>query len=268
MDAQSCCRACSVAPASRRSSSGTGFALALVAAMTLAACAEAPVTGRQQLMLVDEAQANQLGAEAWQQIKAEMPAAADSDLQSRVERIGSEMIAASGAQGLAWEFRVFDDPTPNAFALPGGKIGVHSGMAQIATSDAQLAAVLAHEVGHVAARHPSEQMSQSAAIQAALGAAGADEGAVGQLVQLATGIGQLSFSRSAEAEADRIGLEYMARAGYDPEAAIHLWQNMAQASEAGGRPPEFLSTHPDPQSRIVAIRKVLPEVMPVYRAHN
>jgi len=220
----------------------------------MSGCAQAPVTGREQLMLVSEEQANQLGAEAWQQIKAEKPAAESSALQDRVDSIGKKLIAASGAQGLDWEFQVFDDPTPNAFALPGGKIGVHSGMAQIAETDAQLAAVLAHEVGHVVARHPSEQMSQSAAIQTALGVAGAGEGAVGQLVQLATGVGALSFSRSAEAEADRIGLEYMARAGYDPRAAVELWQNMEQATADGGRPPEFLSTHPDPQSRIAGIR--------------
>jgi predicted Zn-dependent protease len=252
----------------RRSARGVGFAAALVAAAALAGCAEAPVTGRQQLILVDEAQANQLGAEAWQQIKAEKPAAETSALQDRVDSIGKKLIAASGERGLDWEFQVFDDPTPNAFALPGGKIGVHSGMAQIAETDAQLAAVLAHEVGHVVARHPSEQMSQSAAIQTALGVAGAGEGAVGQLVQLATGVGALSFSRSAEAEADRIGLEYMARAGYDPRAAVELWQNMEQATAADGRPPEFLSTHPDPQSRIAAIRGSLPEVMPIYRAQN
>lgn len=247
---------------------GAGLALVLAAGMTLAGCTEAPVTGRQQLILIDDAQANQLGAEAWQQIKAEKPAAKASDLQARVERIGKDMVAASGSQGLDWEFRVFEDPTPNAFALPGGKIGVHSGMTQIAVNDAQLAAVLAHEVGHVVARHPSEQMSQSAAIQTALGAAGANEGAVGQLVQMATGVGVLSFSRSAEAEADRIGLEYMARAGYDPRAAVELWQNMEKATAESGRPPEFLSTHPDPQSRITSIRNALPEVMPIYRQNN
>lgn len=251
----------------RKPGYGAALALALAAGTALAGCAEAPVTGREQLMLIDETQANQLGAEAWQQIKAEKTVAETSDLQARVERIGAEMIAASGARGLDWEFQVFEDPTPNAFALPGGKIGVHSGMAQIATNDAQLAAVLAHEVGHVVARHPSEQMSQNAAIQTALGAAGVGEGAAGQLVQLVTGVGALSFSRSAEAEADRIGLEYMARAGYDPRAAIDLWQNMAQAG-GGERPPEFLSTHPDPESRILAIREALPEVMPVYRAQK
>jgi len=247
-------------------------ALSLVgAALTaglLSACAQAPVTGREQLMLVSEEQADQLGAEAWQQIKAEQPASKDSAAQQRVQRIGEKVAAASGAKGVDWEFVLFQDDTPNAFALPGGKIGVNSGMLKIAETDDQLAAVLAHEVGHVVARHPSEQMSQSAAIQTALGASGIGNEAVGQLVQMATGVGQLSFSRSAEAEADRIGLEYMARAGYNPEEAIALWQNMAAATAQAGRPPEFLSTHPNPEHRIENIRAALPQVMPVYRANS
>jgi predicted Zn-dependent protease len=111
-------------------------------------------------------------------------------------------------------------------------------------------------------------MSQSAAIQTALGTAGLSEGAVGALVQMATGVGQLSFSRSAEAEADRIGLEYMARAGYNPEAAIGLWQNMQAATAGSGQPPEFLSTHPNPGNRIEAIQAALPEVMPIYEKNR
>lgn len=234
----------------------------------ISGCAQAPVTGREQLMLVSEEQANQLGAEAWQQIKAQTPASQDSEAQDRVQRMGERIAAASGAEGIDWEFVLFEDDTPNAFALPGGKIGVNSGMLKIAKTDDQLATVLAHEVGHVVARHPSEQMSQSAAIQTALGASGIGDEAVGQLVQMATGVGQLSFSRAAEAEADRIGLQYMARAGYNPEAAIALWQNMEAATAEAGQPPEFLSTHPNPANRIENIRAALPEVMPVYRANS
>lgn len=243
------------------------FTVPVLAATLVAGCAQAPVTGREQLMLVSEEQANQLGAEAWQQIKAEMPVSQDSAAQNRVQRMGQRIAAASGAEGIDWEFVLFEDETPNAFALPGGKIGVNSGLLKIAKTDDQLATVLAHEVGHVVARHPAEQMSQSAAIQTALSASGIGDEAVGQLVQMATGVGQLSFSRAAEAEADRIGLEYMARAGYNPEAAIALWQNMAAATAETGQPPEFLSTHPNPEHRIENIRAALPEVMPVYRAN-
>lgn len=232
------------------------------------ACAQAPVTDRQQLMLVNEQQAKQMGDEAWEQIKDEIPASKDSEAQARVRRIGEKVAAASGATGIDWQFELFEDETPNAFALPGGHIGVNTGLLKIAKTDDQLAAVLAHEVGHVVARHPSEQMSQSAAIQTALQTAGVGDEAVGQLVQMATGVGQLSFSRTAESEADRIGLQYMARAGYNPEAAIALWQNMEAATAQQGRPPEFLSTHPNPAHRIEDIKAALPKVMPVYRANS
>lgn len=245
----------------------TAAAMALAAGL-VAACAEAPVTGRQQLILIDEEQAVALGADAWQQINTEMQVASDEAARRRVQRIGREVAAASGARDIDWEFQLFEDPTPNAFALPGGKIGVNTGMLQVARTDDQLAAVLGHEVGHVVARHVSEQLSQSAAIQTALGAAGLSEGAVGQLVQLATGVGQLSFSRSAEAEADRIGLEYMAQAGYDPQAAVALWQNMEAMTAEQGRPPEFLSTHPNPENRIASIQAALPQVMPIYESNR
>jgi len=244
------------------------FAVLLLAAGALAGCAEAPVTGRNQLMLIDEEQAVALGADAWQQINSEMKVSSDETARARVQQMGQRIAAASGAEGIDWEFELFEEPTPNAFALPGGKIGVNSGMLDVAENDDQLAAVLAHEVGHVTARHVSEQLSQSAAIQTALGTAGLSEGAVGALVQVATGVGQLSFSRSAEAEADRIGLEYMARAGYDPRAAVQLWQNMQAATAGGGQPPEFLSTHPNPGNRIEAIQAALPEVMPIYEANR
>lgn len=240
----------------------------LLAAGVAAGCAQAPVTGRSQLILIEEGQANQLGAEAWQQINAEMKVSSDEAARARVQQMGQKIAAASGAEGIDWEFELFEDPTPNAFALPGGKIGVNSGLLDVAETDDQLATVLAHEVGHVVARHPSEQMSQSAAIQTALGTAGLSEGAVGALVQMATGVGQLSFSRAAEAEADRIGLEYMARAGYNPEAAIGLWQNMQAATAGSGQPPEFLSTHPNPGNRIEAIQAALPEVMPIYEKNR
>lgn len=257
-------RAAPLAPASR---APVAMSM-LLACAVVAGCTQAPVTGREQLILISEEQANELGADAWQQINSEMVPSKDAAAQRRVQEIGEAVAAASGAQGIEWEFQLFEEPTPNAFALPGGKIGVNSGMLDIAETDDQLAAVLGHEVGHVVARHPSEQLSQSAAIQTALGTAGLTEGAVGQLVQLATGVGQLSFSRSAESEADRIGLEYMATAGYNPEGAVELWQNMEAATAASGQPPEFLSTHPNPANRIGSIQAALPEVMPLYEQNR
>src|SRR5690606_6510295 len=155
-------------------------------------------TGRSQLILVDDQQAAALGEDAWQQIKAKMKVSEDAAARARIRDMGERIAAASGAKGIDWTFELFEEPTPNAFALPGGQIGVHSGLLQVAESDDQLAAVLAHEVGHVVARHVSEQLSQSAAIQAALGATGLTQGAAGALAQMVTGVGQLSFSRSAE----------------------------------------------------------------------
>src|SRR3546814_11828398 len=116
-----------------------------------------------------------------------MKVSSDKAARARVQQIGERVAAASGAEGIDWEFQLFEEPTPNAFALPGGKIGVNSGMLQVAESDDQLAAVLGHEVGHVVARHLSEQMAQSAAIQTALGTAGLGAGAVAALCQMATG---------------------------------------------------------------------------------
>jgi len=245
------------------------FAIVALTALLVVACATTP-GGRRQLLLVGGDQMSELGATAFASLVKQKPLSRDARARRRVECVSDALVAALPQpwRQQPWEVRVFADDTPNAFALPGGKIGVNSGMLKVARTDDQLAAVLAHEVGHVVARHPSEQMSQSAAIQTALGAAGVGDEAVGQLVQMATGVGQLSFSRSAEAEADRIGLEYMARAGYNPEEAITLWQNMEAATAEAGQPPEFLSTHPNPEHRIENIRAALPEVMPVYRANS
>lgn len=237
----------------------------VTAVLLVGACTQAPVTGRSQLMLVGEEQANSMGLQAWEMVRTDLKVSNDAAAQRRVDRIGNDIVAVSGANEMDWDFEVFDDPEPNAFALPGGKIGIHTGMLNAAGSDDELAAVLAHEVAHVMARHPAEQMSQSAAIQTVLAATGVTEGAVGQLVQMATGVGQLKFSRDHESEADRIGLEYMARAGYDPRASVTMWEKMIEATRDMGRPPQFLSTHPHPENRIEAIEAALPEVMPVYQ---
>lgn len=245
-----------------------GVAGALAATLLFSACTEAPVTGRSQLMLVGEQQANSMGLQAWQMIRTDMKVSQDASAQRLVKRIGTDIVAKSGAPAMDWEFLVFDNPEPNAFALPGGKIGMHSGMLNIARSEDEIAAILAHEVAHVVARHPAEQMSQDAAIQTVLAATGITEGAVGQLARMATGIGQLKFSRDHESEADRIGLEYMARAGYDPRAAVTMWERMQQAAANVGRPPQFLSTHPHSEGRIAAIEAALPQVMPIYQANR
>jgi predicted Zn-dependent protease len=236
-------------------------------ALLLAACAQAPVTGRQQLILVSEDQMDQAGAQAYRQVISKEGVSQNQDLQRRVETVGSRIARASGIANADWEFTVINDQTPNAFALPGGKVGVNVGLFKVVQNDDQLAAVLGHEIGHVGARHPAERVSQQIIEQGGLQALGVvtQSQAVVQLATAAALVGiTLPYSRTQEAEADEIGLMYMARAGYDPRQAIALWQNMERAS--GERPIEFLSTHPSPGSRIERLQALMPKALAEYRA--
>lgn len=246
-----------------------GFAAPIIAILAVgmgAGCDTAPVTGRSQLIMLSDDQAQHMGAEAYDQILAKARISSDLRAQARVERIGRRIAAVSHQPDLDWEYTVIEDETPNAFALPGGKVGVNTGMFAIAQSDDQLAAVIAHEVAHATARHSAERISQQLLIQGGLQGLGIATGS-GSAVQLAAAAAQfgviLPFSRGQEAEADAIGLMYMAEAGYDPRAAIDLWNNMTEAG--GKRPIEFLSTHPAPESRIKRLQEMMPEALAVYR---
>jgi metalloendopeptidase OMA1, mitochondrial len=243
-----------------------GPLVALVLAV-LAACAQTPVTGRQQLILVSEDQMDQAGAQAYRQVIRKEGVSQDRELRRRVETVGSRIAQVSGITDARWEFTVIDDPTPNAFALPGGKVGVNVGLFKVARNDDQLAAVLGHEIAHVGARHAAERVSQEMIKQGGLQVLGAatQSQAVVQLATAAALVGiTLPYSRTQEAEADEIGLMYMARAGYDPRQAIALWQNMERA--AGEGPVEFLSTHPSPGSRIERLQALMPKALAEYRA--
>ncbi len=237
---------------------------AFIAVAVLAACEVAPVTGRDQFVIVSDQQANQMGASAYQKIRAEKRISNDRRYTQPVQQVGRRLAAVTDNPGIRWEFTVFEDSSANAFALPGGKIGVNTGLFQVTRTEAQLAAVIAHEMAHVVARHPSERVSRQVAVQSGLALAGAGGGAqyADLLAQAATLGLVLPFSRQQESEADRIGLIYMARAGYDPRAAIEVWQNFQ--SHGGARPPEFLSTHPSPGNRIERLRSYMPEAMAVY----
>jgi predicted Zn-dependent protease len=169
--------------------------------------------------------------------------------------------------------RVFEDETANAVALPGKKIGVHTGLLAVAKNQDQLATVLAHEVAHVVARHSAERVSDQIAIQGGAQLAGAVIGAAGDpssplhgIALGALGLGAqgvvLKFSRTHESEADKLGLDLMARAGFDPRESVPLWQNM-EAAAKGARPPEFLSTHPSPATRIRDLQQRIPQTLPV-----
>jgi len=170
----------------------------------------------------------------------------------------------SGEGPRRWEVVLFDDPAANAFALPGGKIGVFTGLLEVARGDDQLACVLGHEVAHVLADHGNERMSTTFAAQSGLQAVQVFSGGSSETsnkVMAVLGVGAqvgvlLPFGRAQEEEADLLGLDLMARAGFDPAASVELWQNMARAS--GGQPPEFLSTHPSHASRIRELRERIP----------
>jgi predicted Zn-dependent protease len=196
-----------------------------------------------------------------------------ADYQS-VQRVAARLMPVVDVPNAKWEFVLFDDPSPNAFALPGGKVGVHSGLFKVVKNDAQLAAVLGHELGHVTARHSGQRITQ--------GAAGAVVGALaGKVLENKTGMDQrtamaitqgaatlrlLKFSRKQELEADQLGATYMAQAGYDPHEAIRLWENFSAYKSSSGGPsvPAFLSTHPVDSRRIEELKSYLPTAMAQY----
>ena len=238
----------------------------------VAGCATSPL-GRSQLMLVGDAEMDKMGAEAFEQLKKEQKISSDGSANAYVTCVANAITAAmpKESNGGAWEVRVFEDDTANAFALPGRKIGVHTGLLKVAKNQHQLATVLGHEVGHVIAKHSAERVSDQFATQIAAQGAGVLLGAVTSpatqgIAMAALGVGAqgvvLKFSRTHESEADLIGLDLMAKAGFDPRESVALWQNMDAAS-GGARPPEFLSTHPNPATRIKDLQARIPQDVPV-----
>lgn len=242
----------------------------LAACLLLTACATSPL-GRSQLKLFSEDDMAQMGVAAFAQTAKQTPV--DSGGQANafvscVARAVTQMVAENGGYQANWEVKVFRSDEVNAFALPGGKIGVYTGLFKVVRNQDQLAAVLAHEVSHVVAGHGNERVSEQYATQGAvniIGAiAGGDSG--GGLAEAALGLGAqygilLPFSRAQESEADLLGLDYMSKAGFDPRQAVNLWQNMSQL---GGKPPELLSDHPSDQTRIQQIQARLPQDLPLY----
>jgi predicted Zn-dependent protease len=243
-------------------------------ALAAAACETVPVTGRSQLILVSPDQESEMGAQAYREILGKAQLSDDPALKGLVTRVGSRIAAVAGRPDLKWEYNVVaDDRQANAFALPGGKIAVYTGILPITKDEAGLAAVLGHEVAHVTARHGGERVSQQlvvdTGIQATMAALGSGNPATVQAVSALLGAGAsvgllLPWGRKQESEADHIGLIYMAKAGYDPRAARDLWVRMAAAAQ-GQRPPEFLSTHPSEATRIKQIEGWLPEALQHYK---
>ncbi len=214
--------------------------------------------------LVSDAQAAAMGEEAWAQILDTTPASGNRAYQAALDRVSLRLLDAAGTSSAGWEIRVFDDPQANAFALPGGKIGVYEGMFDVARTEDQLAAIVGHEIGHLSAEHAQQRMSaqiaKSAGIRVVAFFLNMGEIEFANEIAAAMGLGVevgllLPFSREQELEADALGLRTMAEAGFDPRQAVTLWERMQAAST--GRPPAFLATHPTPQSRIREIEEIL-----------
>lgn len=232
---------------------------ALLCVLAVAACATSPL-GRSQLILFPESEMGEMGAAAFQEMKQQTPAVTDARTNKYVQCVADHIVRAlPGESPAAWEVRVFDDAQVNAFALPGRKIGVYRGLLEVAENQNQLATVIGHEVAHVLAKHSNERVSTNYAVgtgmQVVQIATGADTVAKQQLFGL-LGLGVqvgvlMPFSRSQEAEADLLGLDLMADAGFDPRESVPLWQNMN--AQGGAKPPEFLSTHPSGERRITEL---------------
>ncbi|OGV74264.1 MAG: hypothetical protein A3K19_14125 [Lentisphaerae bacterium RIFOXYB12_FULL_65_16] len=240
--------------------------------MTLSGCVTEPYTGRSQFIFTSSNMEASMSLDSWKQILEKEKPSANAAMCAAVERVGSAIQAVAGKPDYEWEFRVLQSDQANAFCLPGGKVAVYEGLFQYMENDAELACVVAHEVGHALARHGGERMSQAMAVQAgALGlslALGSQTDVNRERWLMAyTGIATvgyiLPYSRTQEYAADQIGLMLMAKAGYDPDAALAFWERFSQKS--GGRStPEFLSTHPVGANRIAKLQELVPKAVLEY----
>jgi predicted Zn-dependent protease len=233
----------------------------------LAAATLTLVAGCDGFSLVSDESVEAMGLEAWDAIRREAPASRDPQLQAALDAVAERLLTAAGEPPAGWEAVVFAGPEINAFALPGNKIGVYEGMFGVAESPDQLAAVVGHEIGHLAAEHSKERMTaqlfKDVGLRLVYLLLRFGEVEYAEDIAAALGLGAeyglvLPYSRGQELEADRLGLELMAAAGFEPAAAVELWRRMEAAG--GGRLPGFLSTHPTPAARIEAIEAMLPEI--------
>jgi predicted Zn-dependent protease len=237
--------------------------LLLLGAIYLAGCATSP-TGRSQLVLMPDSQMEQMGLQAFTNIKGKTPVESNRTTNSYVQCVGNAITREVGG---SWEIVVFKDDSANAFALPGRKIGVNTGLLKVAENQNQLATVIGHEVAHVLSQHSNERVSQKFAVEQGLGlinAIASPQSATGQTLMGLLGVGAeygilLPYTRVQESEADMLGLDLMAKAGFDPRESVNLWVNMSRANK--GQPPEFLSTHPSNSTRISQLKARIPAAL-------
>ncbi len=251
------------------------WALCLVVGLLwwLSGCATVPYTGRQQLLMTTQGQEIALGYQAFEQVKRHSRPARDPRLQEMARRVGERLARAANRPDFRWEFVVLENPKANAFCLPGGKVGIFTGLFRYIQSDADLATVISHETAHVLARHAGERLSQAQLAQ--LGGLGLGLALIGanpyasQTAMLGYNLGTqygvlLPYSRQQEYEADRIGLILMAKAGYDPAQGVDFWRRFAQAKGDKMSLPAFLSSHPSDRDRIRALEASLLEAKRYY----
>jgi predicted Zn-dependent protease len=257
------------------------FLTMVITVFLMQGCGSVPITGRRQLMLVSDQEVISLSLQQYQDYIRTATTITDTPEAQMVQRVGMRIAkavetflknngASSEIQNYAWEFKLVKDNSINAFAMPGGKVVVYSGLLPVTQNEASLAVVIGHEIGHVVAKHAHERISQQLALQAGSELAGELLGGVAatQIGQTVFGLGaqmgvMLPYARKQEYEADELGLIFMAMAGYDPQVAIPFWTRMAQSSQ-GGKIPEFLSTHPTDAKRISNMEKILPEALKYY----
>lgn len=247
-------------------------------AMAASGCYQVPVTGRSAVNMVSDDAVIKVSAEAFAEVKRKYPVTRNRAYQERVQRIGERLAKVSfwDVPGADWEFVVFEAPDQiNAFAMAGGKVGVFTGLFKIVHNDDQLASVLAHEIAHVSAKHVNERLSQEMALQggslivggimSTTGAGALTGNAVLQAYGLTSDLTATGFDRKKEKEADHIGVIYMARAGYNPEEALKVIENLEAASAGRPVPPALLSTHPSYPERMLQIIDLMPKALEIYQ---
>ena len=239
------------------------FIFILLSGLVISACTTTPVSNRSALILIPKSQEISLGIQSYNEILKREKESEDTQLNQIIRRVGQRIASVSDMPKLEWEIKLIESDQKNAFALPGGKIAIYTGILSVAKNEAGLATVMSHEIAHVIARHGAQRMTQQMLLQGAMIGAGLSmkNSTQKNIVLSALGVGvlygfTLPFSRLHESEADQIGLIYMAKAGYDPNEAINFWQRFGQV-KGGKGPPEWASTHPADATRIQGLRSYL-----------
>lgn len=242
-------------------------------------CSTVPLTGRRQFNVANSQEIQQQAIQSYREFLKDPKTkviSSGSDAQ-RVKAVGSRIASAidrylrengyANQYSFSWEFNLVQSNEINAWCMPGGKVAVYSGIMPVAQTDAGLATVMGHEIAHAIARHTEERFSQANVAQAVGGVVGAATGSetINQLYGIGGQLALLKYGRNQESEADRLGLIFMAMAGYDPNAAVSFWKRMASSKQGNGAPPEFLSTHPSDATRIANIQNRIPEALKYYK---